>query len=76
MYKIWFDIDFGFDDWLVMLMLLVNLEVNWLGVLVVVGNVLLVIIYDNVLCIKQYYQLDVFVYVGCEWLFVGVVEIV
>ena len=59
MHKIWLDTDPGFDDWLAMLMLSANLEVNWLGVSVVAGNAPLVTTYDNALRINQHYPLAV-----------------
>ena len=36
--KIWLDTDPGFDDWLTMLLLGSNPDIEWLGVSVVAGN--------------------------------------
>jgi purine nucleosidase len=66
MYKIWLDTDPGFDDWLAMLLLSANLDVNWLGVSVVAGNAPLAATYENALRIKKHYHLDVPVYAGCD----------
>ncbi|EJL92725.1 Inosine-uridine nucleoside N-ribohydrolase [Herbaspirillum sp. CF444] len=66
MQKIWLDTDPGFDDWLAMLMLSANLDVQWLGVSVVAGNAPLATTYDNALRIKKHYHLDVPVYAGCD----------
>ncbi|AKZ64706.1 nucleoside hydrolase [Herbaspirillum hiltneri N3] len=74
MQKIWLDTDPGFDDWLAMLLLSANLDVEWLGVSVVAGNAPLSVTYDNALRIRKHYHLEVPVYAGCEAPLSGAVE--
>jgi len=74
MQKIWLDTDPGFDDWLAMLLLSANLDVEWLGVSVVAGNAPLSVTYDNALRIRKHYHLEVPVYAGCEAPLNGAVE--
>ena len=65
MRKIWLDTDPGFDDWLTMLLLAANPELDWLGISVAAGNAPLDVTYDNALRIKSHYALNVPVYRGC-----------
>jgi purine nucleosidase len=74
MHKIWLDTDPGFDDWLAMLMLSANLDVQWLGVSVVAGNAPLAITYDNALRIRKHYHLAVPMYAGCDAPLAGAIE--
>lgn len=74
MQKIWLDTDPGFDDWLAMLLLSANLDVDWLGVSVVAGNAPLAITYDNALRIKRHYHLGVLMYAGCDAPLNGAIE--
>ena len=74
MQKIWLDTDPGFDDWLAMLLLSANLDVEWLGVSVVAGNAPLSVTYDNALRIRKHYHLEVPVYPGCEAPLNGAIE--
>ena len=64
--KIWLDTDPGFDDWLTMLLLGSNPDIEWLGVSVVAGNAPVDITYDNALRIKAHDGLTVPIYRGCE----------
>lgn len=72
--KIWLDTDPGFDDWLTMLLLGSNPEIDWLGVSIVTGNAPVDITYDNALRIKAHDGLTVPVYRGCEQPLAGAIE--
>ena len=72
--KIWLDTDPGFDDWLTMLLLGSNPDIEWLGVSVVAGNAPVDITYDNALRIKAHDGLAVPIYRGCEEPLAGVIE--
>lgn len=72
--KIWLDTDPGFDDWLTMLLLGSNPDIEWLGVSVVAGNAPVDITYDNALRIKAHDGLTVPIYRGCEQPLAGVIE--
>lgn len=74
MRKIWLDTDPGFDDWLTMLMLAANPDLDWLGVSVVAGNAPLDITHGNALKIKAHYGLAVPIYAGCAEPLSGVIE--
>ena len=65
MRKIWLDTDPGFDDWLTMLLLAANPELDWLGISVAAGNAPLDVTYDNALRIKTHYELSTPMYRGC-----------
>lgn len=67
--KIIIDIDFGQDDVVVIIFVLVSFEFEVLGLIIVVGNVFLVCMQENVCIICQIVGCgDVVVYVGCDWL--------
>jgi len=66
MRKIWLDTDPGFDDWLTMLLLQADPELDWLGTSVVAGNAPLALTLDNTLRIKQHFDLPAPVYSGCD----------
>ncbi|MBB5608556.1 MULTISPECIES: nucleoside hydrolase [unclassified Janthinobacterium] len=72
--KIWLDTDPGFDDWLTMLLLGSNPDIEWLGVSVATGNAPVAITYDNALRIKANDGLTVPIYRGCEQPLVGEIE--
>ena len=72
--KIWLDTDPGFDDWLTMLLLNSNPDIDWLGVSVVAGNAPVDITYDNALRIKANDSLTVPIYRGCDRPLNGVIE--
>ena len=72
--KIWLDTDPGFDDWLTMLLLGSNPDIEWLGVSVVAGNAPVAITYDNALRIKAHDGLTVPIYRGCDQPLAGVIE--
>ena len=72
--KIWLDTDPGFDDWLTMLLLGSNPEIDWLGVSIVTGNAPVDITYDNALRIKAHDGLSVPIYRGCEQPLAGAIE--
>jgi len=72
--KIWLDTDPGFDDWLTMLLLNSNPDIDWLGVSVVAGNAPVDITYDNALRIKANDALEVPIYRGCDRPLNGVIE--
>jgi purine nucleosidase len=63
--KIWLDTDPGFDDWLTMLLLAANPELDWLGISIAAGNAPLDITCDNALRIKAHYGLQPPIYRGC-----------
>ena len=72
--KIWLDTDPGFDDWLTMLLLGSNPQIDWLGVSIVTGNAPVDITYDNALRIKAHDGLSVPIYRGCEQPLAGAIE--
>ncbi|CDG81044.1 nucleoside hydrolase [Janthinobacterium agaricidamnosum] len=72
--KIWLDTDPGFDDWLTMLLLGSNRDIEWLGVSVVAGNAPLAITYDNAGRIKANDLLTVPIYAGCDQPLSGAIE--
>ena len=72
--KIWLDTDPGFDDWLTMLLLGSNPQIDWLGVSIVTGNAPVDITYDNALRIKAHDGLKVAIYRGCEQPLAGAIE--
>ncbi|MCC6250411.1 MAG: nucleoside hydrolase [Rubrivivax sp.] len=63
---VWLDTDPGLDDWLTMLMLAADPQLQWLGTSVVAGNAPLETTLDNALRIARHYGLDVPVHRGCS----------
>lgn len=72
--KIWLDTDPGFDDWLTMLLLGSNPDIDWLGVSIVAGNAPLDITYDNAQRIAFDAGLTVPLYRGCGEPLTGAIE--
>jgi purine nucleosidase len=64
--RVWLDTDPGFDDWLAMLMLAADSNIEWIGTSVVAGNAPLPHTLANALSIRHHYGLRVPVYSGCS----------
>ena len=64
--RVWLDADPGFDDWVALLMLAVNPQVQWIGMSVVAGNAPLQHTLANALDIRRHYGLKVPIYAGCD----------
>lgn len=71
---IWLDTDPGFDDWLTMLMLAADEQVDWIGTSVVAGNAPLPTTLDNALRICHHYGVAAPVFAGCDKPLAGPIE--
>ncbi len=64
--RVWLDADPGFDDWLAMLMLAANPNVEWIGMSVVAGNAPLRHTLANALAIRHFHGLQMPVFAGAD----------
>ncbi|MGH6627892.1 MAG: nucleoside hydrolase [Burkholderiaceae bacterium] len=71
---VWLDTDPGFDDWLTMLMLAADAQVDWVGTSVVAGNAPLELTLANALRIRRHYGLSAPIYRGCATPLAGRLE--
>jgi purine nucleosidase len=74
MKPVWLDADPGFDDWLAMLMLAQNAEIDWVGTSIVHGNAPLASTLQNAINICEYYGLPTPLFAGCDQALGGIGE--